>query len=400
MKRVILAYSGGLDTSAALHWLKHERNYKVSTFYANVGQHDDVEAITDRALSIGADGVFVEDLRKVFIEKYCMRALMANAERYDGSILAGALSRPLITYELVKRASHEGCEAIAHGGTLGGNDTIRFEIAAAALAPELQVIAPHGEWPMKKREDLFEYTDRHGIEIPRRDVSEIITADQNLWGASFECVSDSHCLRTAGNNAFFITTSLEEAPSQPATIKIGFNEGLPVSLDGEDMSPLDMVNTLNELGAAHSIGRGSGIENRLIGDKVLKFHEHPAAAILFAGHRAMEDATISKSVMWLSRQLSNNYAELVFNGLWFSDLREALDAFFRQTQKYVTGSCTVQIHKGKIRLVELESPYSLLTATGAASEKDKEYYRQATSGYSEVIAHNLRLEAKRRKRIF
>jgi argininosuccinate synthase len=400
VKRVILAYSGGLDTTTALHWLKHERHYSVSTFFANLGQTDNTQEIMERALSIGSEGMFVADLQETFVTEYCLRTLKANAERFSGSILAGALSRPLISYELIKVASHEGCEAIAHGGTIGGNDQIRFEISAAALAPALEVIAPHGEWQMKTREELFEYCRANGINVPKRDSTERITADKNIWGASFECAMDSQNPIIAGEESYQWTNSPEKAPDKGIIINIEFNEGVPVSLDKSPKSPLEIVRTLNEIGAEHGIGRGSAIENRLIGDKVVKFYEHPGAAILFAVHRGLEDATISQDVLWLARQLSGNYAELVFNGLWFSDLREALDAFFNQIQKYVTGNFTVQLHKGKIRLVALESPYSLITATGSSSEDDTEYRKQATAGYSEVVAHSLRLEARRRKRIF
>jgi argininosuccinate synthase len=390
LPKVVLAYTGGLATSLCIHWLRMKKGLDVVTFTANVGQNVNLEPIADRAIELGAEAAHIADLRERFIGDFAFSALRAGAVYESGYYLGKALTRPLIVQEMARIAADERAELIAHGCSGRGNDRVRFEAAAAALAPELKVLAPIEEWGLRTRDDLLRYARRYDMEgIFADDAADDlqVAVDQNLWG-----VARAHDGALVDpwsplpEEMFRITVAPEKAPDAGEEILLAFKKGVPVRLDGEALAPVAMVERLNALGGKHGIGRKDVIEDRISGIKTREIYEAPAAAILYEAHAQLERLVQAKESLQYQGQLARKYAELVYNGLWFSELREGLDAFFARVQRKVTGDVRVKLHKGRAVVCGVRSPYSLYDGglarlAVACSEKDdhKQGLRESVS---------------------
>ncbi|KYO68056.1 argininosuccinate synthase [Thermovenabulum gondwanense] len=369
MKKVVLAYSGGLDTSVAIKWLKEKYDCEVVALCADLGEGKDLEFIKNKALKIGAVKSYVFDVKEEFLKNYAFAALKANA-LYEGVYpLSSALSRPLIAKLLVEVAKEEGAFAVAHGCTGKGNDQVRFDVSVAALAPELTVIAPVREWSMSREEEV-EYAAKHGIPVPVGKENPF-SIDQNLWGRSIECGVLEDPWVEPPEQAFEWTVSIKDAPNEPSYVEITFYKGEPVELNGEELSQVEIVEKLNKLAGANGFGRIDHIENRLVGIKSREVYECPASLLLIKAHRELESLTLPREVQHFKYIIEQKYAEIIYNGLWFSPLKEALDAFIEETQKYVNGIVRVKIFKGNAEVVgrkSINSMYDVKLATYAEGD--------------------------------
>ncbi|MDP2871746.1 MAG: argininosuccinate synthase [Bacillota bacterium] len=392
MPKVVLAYSGGLDTSVAVKWLEEKYGYEVITLTVDVGQGSDVEAIRRRALNVGAVAAYAVDAREEFLREFAFRALKANAV-YEGEYtLASALSRPLITKLLVEIAERVGAGAIAHGCTGKGNDQVRFDVSAAALAPHLKVVAPVREWPMS-RDDEMDYAAERGIPVPTAKKTPY-SIDSNLWGRSIECGVLEDPWAEPPEEIYVMTRSVGDCPSEPAYVEIGFEQGVPVSLDGKALDPVTLVGDLNRIAGEHGVGRVDHVENRLVGIKSREIYEAPAAVTLLAAHRDLEDLTLPREVAHFKRTLEDKYAELLYYGLWYSPLREAMDAFIDKTQENVTGTIRVKLHRGQAVVVGRKSPFSLYDFALATYDREDAFNHAAAVGFIEVWGLPTRIAAR------
>jgi len=396
MARIVLAYSGGLDTSVAIDWLRRERGFEVIAFAADLGQGKELEPLKARALKTGAVEAIIVDLRERFVREFILPALKANAIYENGYVLSTALGRPLIASELVRIARERRCEYIAHGCSGKGNDQVRFEAVAASLAPELKVVAPLREWQFRTREEEIEYAERHGIEVPVRRESPY-SIDRNLWGISIECGDLEDPWVAPPRDAYLVTTAPEDAPDRPEELEITFEAGVPVALNGTRMEPMAIIERLNEVGGAHGVGRSDLVEDRVVGIKSREIYEAPAATILIAAHRGLEEITLSKQVLRTKELLSQRFAELIYEGLWYTDLREALSAFFEVTQRYVAGDVRVRLYKGTCTVLGRRSPYSLYDRSLATYGEGDRFKHSAAPGFLEIWNMPLRAEASRRR---
>ena len=360
-ERIVLAYSGGLDTSVCLKWLSL-RGYDVIAMLADVGQGDSMTVARKRALAAGASKVCILDLKREFVRDYAFRALRAHAV-YEGKyLLATALSRPLIAAKLVDVAHREGATAIAHGCTGKGNDQVRFEVTVAALDPSLNIIAPVREWELKSREEEIEYARQHRIpiEVTKRSPYSI---DQNLWGTSIECGVLEDPWTEPPAETYRSIRAPERAPRQPLYVEIGFTHGVPTHLNGRRFDGVRLVQRLHELGARYGVGRSDLIEDRLIGIKSREVYEAPAAAMLYEAHAELERLVLDRELLQMKEQLSLKYAQLIYYGLWFTRVRQALDSFIEETQCHVTGTIRVKLTAGRCVAVGRRSPHALYRQT-------------------------------------
>ena len=379
--KVVLAYSGGLDTSVAIPWLK-EQGYDVVSVTADVGQQVDLEACKEKALRTGAVNAYVMDLREEFVQDYVWKSLKANA-LYQGTYpLNSALSRPLIAHQLVKVAALEGAVAVAHGCTGKGQDQVRIEVCTNALNPSLKVEAPVRDWHFT-REDEIEYAQQHGIPVPTTKASPY-SIDENMWGRSIECGVLENPWNEAPGDAFKLTADPLEAPEEPLSVEIGFEKGVPVSLDGTPLSGVALVEMLNDLAGKAGVGRVDMIEDRLVGFKSREVYECPAAMTLIAAHRALETLTLSKEVLKVKRDLETKYAELTYEGYWFSPLKDALDAFIDATQKTVSGVVRVRLYKGQATVTGMKSDQSLYREDLATYSEGDTFDHQSAVGFIKV----------------
>ncbi len=382
MDKVVLAYSGGLDTSVAINWLKETYGLGVIALAADVGEGKDLDAIRERALKVGALDCQVVDVRDEFAREYAFPALAANA-LYEGRYpLSSALSRPLISKLLVDCAESEGAVAVAHGCTGKGNDQVRFDVSVKALNPDLKVIAPVREWPMS-RGDAIAYAGEKGIEVPVKKENPF-SIDVNLWGRSVECGVLEDPWVEAPEEAFEWTTAPSDAPSEAEYVTIEFQSGKPVALDGEKMPPVELISTLNRLGGLHGIGRLDHVENRLVGIKSREIYEAPAAVMLIEAHRDLEDLTLSRELAHYKQSIEHKYAELVYFGLWFSPLREALTAFVDTSQSRVSGSVRLKLYRGHCQAVGRKSPNSLYDLSLATYGGEDAFDHRAAEGFISV----------------
>jgi len=361
MKKVILAYSGGLDTSCAVRWLK-ERGYDVICFVADLGQGlgkgEDFGLIEERALVAGASKVYIKDLQDEFIQGFILSALKANAI-YEGKyLLATALGRPLIAKYLVQIAHKEKATTVAHGSTGKGNDQVRFEVSVAILDPKLEIIAPVREWEFKSREEEIEYARMYNIPI---DVTKkkVYSIDRNLWGVSIEAGILEDLEQEAPEDAYIMTKGPTHVATYPKYIEIYFDKGVPTKIDGKVYKLKSLINELNEIGGHHGIGRSDLVENRLVGIKSREIYEAPAATILYTAHKELESLVLDREMAHFKDIVALKYSELVYYGLWYSHLKEALDAFINSTQKNVTGSIRLKLSKGTCVAVGRKSSHSL-----------------------------------------
>jgi argininosuccinate synthase len=357
MKKVVLAYSGGLDTSVAIKWLKEKYDCEVIAFCADLGEGKDLDFIKEKALRIGAEKCYVADVKEEFIKDYAFKALKANA-LYEGVYpISTALSRPLIAKYLVEIAKKEGAFAVAHGCTGKGNDQVRFDLSVAALSPELKVIAPVREWTMSREEEI-DYAAKNGIPVPVGKENPF-SIDQNLWGRSIECGILEDPWVEPPEEAFEWTISPEKAPDEPAYVEITFEKGTPVAVDGKEMTPAELVANLNKIAGSHGFGRIDHVEDRLVGIKSREVYECPASLLLIEAHRHLESLTLPREVLHFKYIIEQKYAEIIYNGLWFSPLKKALDAFIEETQEVVSGTVRVKLYKGNAAVVGRKSPHSL-----------------------------------------
>lgn len=396
MDKVLLAYSGGLDTSVCIPWLQEHYGLSVITFTADLGQGVAEKEVVERALSAGAEAAEVVDLREAFLTEFAFAALRAGAIYQDGYPLATALGRPLIARELVRVAQEKGCAYVAHGCTGKGNDQVRFEASILALDPSLRVIAPAREWTFSSRDEEIRYARDRGIPIPPLKQGAAYSIDRNLWGVSIECgdVLEDPALAPP-EDAYQVTVSPEAAPSEPETLTLEFAEGVPVGLDGRSPGPIELVSELNRRGGAHGVGRIDMVEDRLVGIKSREVYEAPAATILHAAHRALEALTLGRSLRQLKDQLARTFAQLVYDGYWYSEVREALQAFFERSQRHVTGTVQVKLYKGQCTVIGRRSPYSLYDLALATYGPEDEFDREAAAGFIRIWTLPLVSEARR-----
>jgi argininosuccinate synthase len=357
MAKVILAYSGALDTSICLYWLRNVRGDRVYTFSANIGQFEYLEPLAEKAITMGAVAAHIADLRERFLLEFVFPALKAQAEYGEGYHLFSALSRPLIAQELVNIAKEEGCEIIAHGSRGLGNDTIRFQRCISALAPELRVVLPLQELSLRGAEEDIHYAYKHNIKVESLRKT-IYNVEQNLWGVNIQ-VRQSDLWQEPPKDTYFMTSPISEAPLRPTVIELEFERGIPVGLNGERLGPVQLVERLNRVGGRNAIGRRDMVEDRIRGIKTREIYEAPAATILHTAHRALEGIVLDKQVLQIRQDLSRQYANLVYDGNWFSQSREALDAFFDQIQQRVTGAVRLQLLQGHLSVIGRRSAYSL-----------------------------------------
>ncbi len=379
-KKVVLAYSGGLDTSVIVPWLKENYDCEVIAVLADVGQGEDLEAAAKKGASIGATKTFVEDLRTEFVRDYVFPCLRAGA-KYEGRYLLGtSLARPIIAKRQVEIALDEGAEYVAHGCTGKGNDQVRFELTFQALAPELKVIAPWREWNIRSREDALDYAEKHNIPVAQSK-ENIYSRDQNLLHLSHEGGVLEDPWTPPPENLYQLTKSPTDAPDQPEFVEIGFERGTPVSVNGKKLEPVALLEKLNELGGEHGVGRADIVENRLVGMKSRGVYETPGGTILWEAHQSLESVTLDREISHYKANVANKYSEIVYDGQWFSPLREAIDAFVESTQETVTGDVLVQLFKGSASAVGRRSPYSLYSEQFATFGEDDVYQQSDAEGF-------------------
>ncbi len=367
IKRVCLAYSGGLDTSVILHWLIHTYGCEVVAYTADIGQEEELAGLPEKAKRTGAVDCVVRDLREEFVGDFVYPAIRAGAI-YEGTYLLGtALARPLIAKHQAEVARETGCDAVAHGATGKGNDQVRFELTFRALAPELHIIAPWREWDIRSRSDCFAYCQKHAIPVTAT-LEKPYSMDRNLMHISYEGGILEDPWRAPDESMFILTKSPEKAPDMASEIVIGFERGTPVSIDGVDLSPAQLLYRLNALAGEHGVGRMDMVENRFVGLKSRGVYETPGGTVLHCAHRAVESITLDREVMHERDRLSPRFAELIYNGFWYSPEMKALRAFMEASQENVTGEARVSLYKGSVRVTGRRSPVSLYDAAQSSFE--------------------------------
>ena len=393
--KIVLAYSGGLDTSVAVKWLKDKYNLDVITVTIDVGNERDFSAIREKALKVGAVKALVIDAKELFVNHFIFPALQGDAI-YEGQYsLATALSRPLMAKLLVDTALEEEASAVAHGCTGKGNDQVRFEVSINALSPDLRVVAPAREWGMT-REETINYAQRHDIPIPVTTASPY-SIDENLWGKSIECGVLEDPWVEPPEDAYTWTKSATETPDKPGYVEIGWEKGIPVTIDGQRMGGVSLIQRLNELAGEHGIGRVDHIENRLVGIKSREVYEAPAATVLLQAHQALEAMTLSKDQLRFKQKVAVEYADLIYNGLWFSQLNRDLSAYILSSQRYVTGTVRMKLFKGHSTVVGRKSPKSLYNLSLATYDKGDQFDQSASAGFIHIWGLPVRTQAQIQK---
>ena len=395
-KRVVLAYSGGLDTSVAIPWIKERYDAEVITLTAELGQGRDMEEIRQKALKTGAEKSIVIDLQEPFIERFVWPALRAGTIYENQYPLATALARPLIAESLVEVAIEEGAGYVAHGCTGKGNDQVRFDVSVAALAPELHVIAPAREWGMSRDQEM-EYAAQHDVPVPNTKANPY-SVDENLWGRSIEAGTLEDPWNEPPEGVYLITKSVADAPELSVYLEIEFAHGTPIAINGENLSGLAIVNHINTLAGEHGVGRIDHLENRLVGIKSREIYEAPAGVVLHYAHSALETLTLGKEQMRFKELVAQQYADLVYNGLWFSRHREDLDAYVDSTQEFVSGTVRVKLHKGSCSVVGRKSPHALYDYGLATYDESDQFDHQASVGFIKVFGLPVRTQARRQAR--
>ena len=397
IKKVVLAYSGGLDTSVIIPWLKeHYNNCEVIAACADLGQGDELEPVHDKALKTGASKCYIMDLKEEFISDYVWPTVKAGAVYEKKYLLGTSFARPLIAKKLVEIAEKEGADAIAHGATGKGNDQVRFELSVKALAPQLAIIAPWREWDLRSRDQEIDYAAAHNIPIPVSHDHDY-SMDRNMWHLSHEG-SDLEDPWNAPKDELFIVTNIpEKAPDKPEYVELEYVEGVPVSVNGEKLSPAKLVEKLNEIGIRNAVGITDMVEDRLVGMKSRGVYENPAGAIIYYGHNDLENLCLDRATQSFKQQVSIRYSELVYDGMWFSPLREALDAFVNETQKTVTGTVRMKLYKGNIYSAGVKSPYSLYSQEYVTFGEDEVYNQADATGFINLFGLPLKVRALMKK---
>jgi argininosuccinate synthase len=395
MSKVVLAYSGGLDTSIILKWLQEERGLEVVALIVDLGQAEEVTAAAEKAKKTGAAKVYVEDVREEFVSDFVFPALQANAV-YEGTYLLGtSLARPLIAKKMIEIARKEGAEYVSHGATGKGNDQVRFEISCLALEPAIKIIAPWREWDFKSRSDLMAYAREHGIETPVTK-EKPYSSDRNLLHISFEGGILEDPWNQPPEDMFVLSVSPQAAPDRATSIEIDFEGGIPVAINGEKLSPAALLDRLNRLGGENGIGRVDIVENRYVGMKSRGVYETPGGTILHIAHRALETITLDREVFHLKDSLITKYSELVYNGFWFAPEMELLRKTVGETQGDVTGTVRLELYKGNCRVTGRKSPYSLYDPQIVTFEEENVYQQSDATGFIRLNALRLKIRARLR----
>ncbi len=392
VKKIVLAYSGGLDTSVILKWLEEEYECPIVAYSANIGQQEDWEAVTAKGMATGAEKVIISDMRKEFVEDYIFPAFRANAI-YEGSYLLGtSLARPIIAKEQVRIAHQEGADAVSHGATGKGNDQVRFELGYIGLDRKLKIIAPWRIWDLNSRQKLVQYAEQHNIPIPVTK-EKPYSSDENLLHISFEGGILEDPWAEADEAMYTLTVSPENAPDKPTYIELEFAGGDPVAIDGQKMEPLQLFSALNKLGGANGIGRLDMVENRYVGMKSRGVYETPGGTILRMAHRDLETITLDREVMKVRDSLIPRYAELIYNGFWFSPERELLQKTMDETQKTVNGTVRLKLYKGNCMPVGRKSEQSLYQESFATFEEDEVFNQGDATGFIRLNGLRLKIQA-------
>jgi argininosuccinate synthase len=383
-KKVVLAYSGGLDTSIIIPWLNEHYGMDVIAMIADVGQGEDLDAVKTKAYATGAKKAVVLDLREEFLTDYVFPTVRAGAVYEDKYLLGTSMARPVIAKHQVEVALAEGADALSHGSTGKGNDQVRFEHAYQALAPELKIIAPWREWDLKSREDCLDYAEAHGIQVAQSR-EKIHSRDRNLWHISHEGGE----LEDAGNapleSTWVWTRSPQDAPDRTETVEIGFEQGTPVSVNGMRLDPVQLLELLNEIAARNAVGRIDLVENRFVGIKSRGIYETPGGTLIMAAHRELEAMTLEREVKHYKQQIALKYAELVYFGLWFTPLREALDGFVATTQKSVTGTVKLALYKGNVSIAGRASEFALYSPELSSFTMGESYDQKDAAGFIRIL---------------
>lgn len=391
-EKVVLAYSGGLDTSVAIRWIGEKYKMDVVTLTADLGSEKDLPAVKQKALNSGAVKALVVDARKLFVKYFVFPALQADAI-YEGQYpLATALARPLIAKLMVDAANEEGASAVAHGCTGKGNDQVRFDVSVSALAPHLKIIAPAREWGMTREEEIA-YAQKHAIPVPV-SVANPYSVDENLWGRSIECGVLEDPWAEPPEEVFSWTRSAKDAPDEASYVEVGFERGVPMSLDGRELNGVSLIQELNELAGRHGVGRIDHVENRLVGIKSREVYESPAATVLLAAHKALEAMTLSRDQVRFKERVALEYADLIYNGLWFTVLHQDLAAYVQSSQRHVTGTVRVKLLKGSATVVGRKSPKSLYSFGLATYDKGDVFDQSASLGFIHIWGLPVKTQAQ------
>ncbi len=391
MKKIVLAYSGGLDTSIAITWLKEKYGCEVVAMAADVGQGEELEPLHEKAIASGASKLYIEDVREEFICDFVYPMLKSGALYEEKYLMGTAIARPAIAKRLVEVAEKEGADAIAHGATGKGNDQVRFELTVKALAPHLKIVAPWREWDIKSRDDAFDYAEKHGIPVPVTK-EKPYSMDRNIWHISYEGGVLEDPSAEPEKEMFLLTVDPADAPDTPEYVEIGFERGVPVSIDGQTKGPIELLTELNSLAGKHGVGRVDIVENRLVGMKSRGVYETPAGTLLFFAHRELESLTLDRETMHFKEIAGVKYGELVYYGQWYTPLREALDAFVDSTQRNVTGSVRLKLFKGNITVAGRKSPFSLYREDLATFGADVIYNQQDAEGFINLFGLPLKVQ--------
>ncbi len=392
IKKVVLAYSGGLDTSIIIHWLKKEYGCEVVAFAANVGQNEELSGLKQKALKTGASKIYIEDLTKEFVEDYIWPMLKAGAVYEDKYLLGTSIARPLIAKKQIEIAKKENADAVAHGCTGKGNDQLRFELTFKALDPKIKIIAPWRTWDLKSREEEIAYAKKYGIPVPVTK-KKPYSSDRNLWHISFEGGILENPWNEPPEEMFLLTVSPEKAPNKATYVEIGFVKGIPASINGVKYDGVKLIEKLNKIGGANGVGRVDIVENRVVGMKSRGVYETPGGTILMTAHQALETLCLDRQTMVWKKKVSDKYAELIYAGFWFSPLRAALDAFVDQTQATVTGTVRVKLYKGNCTVVGRKADKSLYQPDLATFEADTVYNQYDAEGFINLLGLPLKVQA-------
>lgn len=390
--KVVLAYSGGLDTSIIVPWLKENYDLDVIAVCINVGQGDDVEEVRAKAIRIGAEKIYIEDLTEEFVTDYLFKAIKASALYEEKYMLGTSFARPLMAKRLVEIAHAEGAKYIAHGCTGKGNDQVRFELGVAAFDPTIKIIAPWRIWDIESREDAIDYANAKGIDVPVTK-EKIYSRDRNLWHLSHEGGDLEDPKNEHKTDMYLMTTPPEQAKDEASYVEIYFEEGIPKKLNGEEIPPVELLTTLNKIGGENGIGIIDIVENRLVGMKSRGVYETPGGTILYAAHKELERLTIDKNTFHYKQMISQKYGELVYDGLWFTPLKEALDAFIDVTQKNVTGTVRLKLYKGNVMVAGVDAPYALYDESISSFGASELYSHKDAEGFINLFGLPCKIKA-------
>lgn len=391
--KIVLAYSGGLDTTIIIPWLKEHYDCDVIAVAADVGQGEELAPLKEKAIKSGAAKIYIEDLKEEFITDYIYPTLKAGAVYEHKYLLGTSFARPIIAKRLAEIAIREGAQAICHGCTGKGNDQVRFELTLKAFCPDMQIIAPWRIWDIKSREEEIEYAEKHGLDVPVTK-KHPYSMDRNIWHLSHEGSDLEDPWNEPKDEMLLICNPIDKTPDEPEYVVIDFEQGIPVSVNGKKLPPVELLTTLNEIGARHGVGVDDIVENRLVGMKSRGVYENPAGEILYAAHRNLEEITLDRATSHYKETAAVRFAELVYDGNWFTPLREALSAFVDKTQETVTGTVRLKLYKGRISAAGVKSPYSLYDEDIATFSADEVYDQKDSAGFINLFGLPIKVRAK------